>query len=145
MDVETLHDVEVLIRSSTPRTGSNIPVLFNPIHFKQWSNPEKYKPIPNIREQHMIRFQNVNGEVNTLCRQGYRGCWTTLGTMMKKVKSMPASLDLEIQNIPAPKLKDSRIEHIQKDILPHISDDKKAWWNIIASRKHSNSSREHEI
>lgn len=55
-DLQTIHDVRRMAPCSTTKKRKNVGVIFEASDFKQWKQHEKFKPIPNIRAQHMIQF-----------------------------------------------------------------------------------------
>jgi len=131
-DVETLPDLLKLIANSTPKTSRNIGVLFESSHFYKWNHHTRFRPIPSIRKQMMIQFIRSAHSVNTRTRENYRGRWIDHGSMLLIGKEWPDNFESDMETVPIPKLKASRILHIRQTILQHISTDALPWWNTIA-------------
>lgn len=58
--METIDEVDQMIRQSTPDTGRNEGVHFEPEHFKKWDHHVRFKPIWHIRKQHLIQFVKLD-------------------------------------------------------------------------------------
>lgn len=141
-DVETLPDVIKLISNSTPKTSRNIGVLFEASHFYNWNHDLRFRAIPAIRKQKMIQYLKVGDEVHTRTKLSYKGKWHDHGSMLLSGKTWPNTIETDMEPVPIPKLKPSRILHIRQTILPHISAEALPWWNSIAPEETANEELE---
>lgn len=64
-------------------------------------------------------------------KSNYRGRYIDRNMILND-ENWPSSIESDLEPVPIPKLKPSRILHIKQTILPHIKMNALPWWNSIA-------------
>lgn len=157
-DHETHHELVGVITDSTPQTKRNVGVIVPDDAFGDWS--ALYKPFYDLRgisNAHMIMLEkSEKHRVVTKWRITYNGDW--IGVRAKRLggahwsalkpktinrkwvkdindqilfEEWPTS-DPMVPTPPPNSLQPSRVKHIHKEILHHVSESKHDWWLRMA-------------